>query len=82
MTFIQTVLLYGCTAVCALYLIAGGYEPFGLIFVKRLTRLLRQKQRQQKKPEKSNVPHAAHLDCSYLFTGFLSIRRDDTGSAR
>lgn len=26
MTLIQTVLLYGCTAVCALYLIAGGYK--------------------------------------------------------
>lgn len=26
MTLIQTVLLYGCTAVCALYLVAGGYK--------------------------------------------------------
>ncbi|MFK3910884.1 DUF1378 family protein [Enterobacter cancerogenus] len=36
MTFIQTVLLYGCTAVCALYLIAGGYKTIRTYIRKKI----------------------------------------------
>lgn len=35
MTLIQTVLLYGCTAVCALYLIAGGYKTIRAYIQKK-----------------------------------------------
>lgn len=51
MTLIQTVLLYGCTAVCALYLVAGGYKTIRNYIRKKLTKRQRQKQRQQKRPE-------------------------------
>lgn len=36
MTLIQTVLLYGCTAVCALYLIAGGYKTIRNYISKKI----------------------------------------------
>lgn len=36
MTLIQTVLLYGCTAVCALYLIAGGYKTIRAYIQKKI----------------------------------------------
>ncbi|WP_336195602.1 DUF1378 family protein [Hafnia paralvei] len=36
MTLIQTVLLYGCTAVCALYLVAGGYKTIHNYIQKKI----------------------------------------------
>lgn len=36
MTLIQTVLLYGCTAVCTLYLIAGGYKTIRTYIRKKI----------------------------------------------
>ncbi|EHM48843.1 DUF1378 family protein [Hafnia alvei] len=36
MTLIQTVLLYGCTAVCALYLVAGGYKTIRNYIQKKI----------------------------------------------
>ncbi|WP_338067723.1 DUF1378 family protein [Candidatus Erwinia dacicola] len=43
MTLVQTVLLYGCTAVCGLYLISGGYKTIRAYIRKKLTRLLKQR---------------------------------------
>lgn len=36
MALIQTVLLYGCTAVCALYLITGGYKAIRAYICKKI----------------------------------------------
>ncbi|TNL09024.1 DUF1378 domain-containing protein [Kosakonia cowanii] len=36
MTLIQTLLLYGCTAVCALYLVAGGYKTIRAYIRKKI----------------------------------------------
>jgi len=36
MTLVQTVLLYGCTAVCALYLVAGGYKTIRAYIRKKI----------------------------------------------
>lgn len=36
MTLPQTILLYGCTAVCALYLVAGGYKTIQNYIQKKI----------------------------------------------
>ncbi|MEA1064518.1 DUF1378 family protein [Erwinia sp. HR93] len=36
MTFTQTVLLYICTVVCALYLVAGGYKTIRAYIRKKI----------------------------------------------
>lgn len=36
MTLIQTVLLYSCTGVCALYLIAGGCKSIKAYFHRKI----------------------------------------------
>lgn len=36
MTLVQTVLLYGCTAVCGLYLISGGYKTIRAYIRKKI----------------------------------------------
>ncbi|WP_291971322.1 DUF1378 family protein [Candidatus Symbiopectobacterium sp.] len=36
MTLVQIVLLYGCTAVCALYLVAGGYKTIRAYIRKKI----------------------------------------------